>query len=66
MTARDGNHSTLSTSLVPVNYWHEVIGNPTLDDAILDRLIHSAYQITLKRKSMQKRLAKSTPPSPSE
>ena len=47
--------STLITSQVPVNNWHQVIGDPTLADAILDRLVHNAYKITLKGESMRKK-----------
>jgi DNA replication protein DnaC len=63
---RHGNRSTLVTSQVPVDHWHEVIGDPTLGDAILDRLVHNAYRINLKGESMRKRHAKLTPTSPSE
>ena len=55
---RHGQRSTLVTSQRPVEHWHEVIGDPTLADAILDRLIHSAYRITLKGESMRKRQAR--------
>ena len=48
--------STLVTSQYPVDLWHERIGEPTLADAILDRLVHNAYTITLKGESMRKRL----------
>ena len=48
--------STLVTSQYPVDLWHERIGEPTLADAILDRLVHNAYTITLKGDSMCKRL----------
>ncbi len=48
--------STLVTSQYPVDLWHERIGEPTLADAILDRLVHNAYTITLKGDSMRKRL----------
>ena len=47
--------STLITSQLPVDHWHEIIGNPTLADAILDRLVHNAYQINLKGESMRKK-----------
>lgn len=46
--------STIVTSQLPVNKWHDVIGDPTLADAILDRLVHNAYKITLKGESMRK------------
>ncbi len=47
--------STLITSQLPVDHWHETISNPTLADAILDRLIHNAYRINLKGESMRKK-----------
>lgn len=46
--------STIVTSQLPVNHWHEIIGNPTLADAILDRLVHNAYSIELVGESMRK------------
>lgn len=55
---RHGQRSTLLTSQIPIKHWHELIGDPTLADAILDRLVHSAYRITLKGESMRKRKAK--------
>ncbi|MEN7974045.1 MAG: IS21-like element helper ATPase IstB, partial [Verrucomicrobiota bacterium] len=45
---RHGTRSTIVTSQLPVDHWHEIIGDPTLADAILDRLIHNAYRINLK------------------
>lgn len=63
---RHGHRSTLVTSQVPVDHWHELIGEPTLADAILDRLIHNAYRINLKGESMRKRRAKLTAPQGSE
>jgi len=45
------------TSQLPVAKWHDVVGDPTPADAILDRLVHSAYQIKLKGESMRKRRA---------
>jgi len=49
--------STLVTSQLPLDHWHEQIGDPTLADAILDRLVHSAHKIFLKLKgdSMRKK-----------
>ena len=52
---RYGRGSLLITSQVPVNRWHEVIGDPTLADAILDRIVHAAYRIDLDGESMRKR-----------
>jgi len=46
--------STLVASQVPVERWHEALGNPTLCDAILDRLVHNAHRITIKGESMRK------------
>jgi len=57
---RHGNRATLVTAQLPLDHWHEAIGDPTLADAILDRLIHNAYKITLKGDSMRKRTAKLT------
>jgi len=47
--------ATLIAAQMPVEHWHELIGDPTLADAILDRLIHNAYTITLKGESMRKK-----------
>jgi DNA replication protein DnaC len=52
--------STLVTSQLPIDHWHEQIGDPTLADAILDRLIHSSHKIQLKGESMRKRKANLT------
>jgi len=49
-------HSTILTSQVPVKRWHEQIGDPTLADSILDRLVHNAHQIELKGNSARKEL----------
>ncbi len=46
--------STIITSQLPVNAWHDSIGDPTLADAILDRVVHNAYPITLSGESMRK------------
>jgi len=48
--------STLVTSQLPVGHWHETIGDPTLADAILDRLVHNAHKLALKGESMRKKL----------
>jgi DNA replication protein DnaC len=63
---RHGHRSTLVTSQIPVEHWHEIIGDPTLADAILDRLVHNAYRINLKGESLRKRHAKLTSTTPSE
>lgn len=51
---RHGLRSTLVAAQLPVDKWHAQIGDPTLADAILDRLIHNAYKIPLKGDSMRK------------
>ncbi len=51
---RYGSGSTLITSQLPVEAWHEVIGEPTFADAILDRIVHNAYRLNLKGPSMRK------------
>ncbi|MDT4819329.1 IS21 family transposase ISPa85 [compost metagenome] len=58
---RYGHRSTLVTSQMPVENWHKLIGDPTLADAILDRLVHNAYRIQLKGESMRKQTPKLTP-----
>ena len=52
---RYGVRSTIATSQLPLGKWHDVVGDPTLADAILDRLVHSSYQLNLKGESMRKR-----------
>lgn len=54
---RNGTASTVITTQVPVDQWHEVIGDPTLADAILDRLIHCAHVINLSGESLRKKRA---------
>ena len=52
---RHGRKSTLVTSQLPVETWHDYIGDPTLADAILDRLVHNAYRLNLNGESMRKK-----------
>ncbi len=47
--------STIIASQLPLEHWHEVIGDPTIADAILDRLIHNAHQLHLRGESMRKK-----------
>ena len=63
---RHGRRSTIATSQLPIEEWHAVIGDPTLADAILDRLVHNAYKINLRGESMRKRQAKLTSTTGSE
>ena len=58
MEDRYDRRSTLIAAQLPTKHWHETIGDPTLADAILDRLIHNAYTINLKGESMRKRKTK--------
>jgi DNA replication protein DnaC len=57
---RHGLRCTLIAGQLPVEHWHEIIGEPTLADAILDRLVHNAYKFTLKGESMRKTNSKLT------
>jgi DNA replication protein DnaC len=57
---RHGRRSTLVTSQLPVKHWHEIIADPTLADAILDRLVHNAYKLVLTGESMRKKQSKLT------
>lgn len=51
------NRSTIITSQYPVVAWYNLIGEPTVADAILDRILHNAYKIALKGESMRKTMA---------
>ena len=55
---RHGKGSTIITSQVPVGQWHEVIGEKTIADAILDRLIHNAHRLELTGESLRKKQSK--------
>ena len=52
---RHGKGSTIITSQVPVNLWHEIIGEQTIADAILDRLVHDAHRVEMKGESLRKK-----------
>jgi DNA replication protein DnaC len=52
---RHGKHSTVITSQLPVKQWHEVIGEQTIADAVLDRIVHNAHRIELSGESLRKR-----------
>lgn len=54
MEDRHGKSSTIFTSQVPVSQWHDVIGEQTIADAILDRIIHTAHRIEMNGESMRK------------
>jgi DNA replication protein DnaC len=51
---RHGRRSTIITSQIPVDKWHELIGDPTYADAILDRLVHNAHRINLAGHSLRR------------
>ena len=58
MEVVDDRHQRASTILVtqiPIERWHDTIGDPTYADAILDRLVHNAYRIELRGDSMRRR-----------
>lgn len=53
---RHGQKSTIIASQLPVSKWHDIIGEKTLADAILDRLVHAAHRIDIKGESMRRKL----------
>jgi DNA replication protein DnaC len=55
---RYSDRSTVVTSQLPIAKWHQWLGDPTLADAILDRLVHNSFKITLKGPSRRKESAK--------
>jgi len=59
MDDRHGRAATIVTSQLPIEAWHAAIGDPTLADAILDRLVHNAHRLTLKGESMRRTAATS-------
>jgi DNA replication protein DnaC len=52
---RHGKSSTIFTSQVPVSKWHDIIGEQTIADAILDRIVHDAHRIEMKGESLRKK-----------
>jgi DNA replication protein DnaC len=55
---RYDNRSTLISSQLPTDLWHNFLADPTLADAILDRILHNAYRLELTGESMRKSRAK--------
>ena len=55
---RHGKTSLIITSQAPVNKWHEIIGEQTIADAMLDRIIHDAHRSELKGESLRKKRIK--------
>lgn len=54
---RHGSRSTLTTSQLPISSWHEYLNDPTVADALLDRLLAGAHRVELKGESMRQRAA---------
>ena len=52
---RHGKSSTIITSQIPINKWHEIIGEQTIADAILDRIVHDAHRLDMKGESLRKK-----------
>jgi DNA replication protein DnaC len=61
---RYGRGATMITSQLPITAWHDVIGEPTFADAILDRIVHNAYRLELEGASMRKTIAKTDDETP--
>ena len=57
---RHGRRSTLIASQLPIEHWHDYIGEATIADAVLDRLLHGAHRLNLTGDSMRKTKAKLT------
>jgi len=60
MEDRHGSKSTIVTSQLPMTKWHSCIGDATLADAILDRLLHNGHKLQLKGESMRKTMSSLT------
>ena len=61
---RIGSRSTLITSQLPVKAWHTYLNDPTLADAILDRIVHSSHKIELKTSKSMRDTDGAAQPSP--
>ncbi|WP_425320137.1 ATP-binding protein [Marivita cryptomonadis] len=59
---RYGRKATIVTSQLPIDTWHDMIGDPTFADAILDRLVHNAHKFALDGPSMRKRSSQTQSP----
>ena len=55
---RHGRGSTILTSQIDVKHWHDIIANPTVADAILDRIVHNAHRLSLTGESLRKAATK--------
>ena len=54
------NADSLITTQVPIDRWHDVIGDPTYADAVLDRIVHNAHKIALSGDSLRRQLNNAT------
>ena len=52
--------STIISSQIPIEQWHDIIANPTVADAVCDRLLHNSHKLILKGESMRKLQSKLT------
>ena len=57
---RTTGKATLITSQLPVEHWHAYLNDPTLADAILDRIVHGSHRLALKGESLRKKAAAPT------
>jgi len=57
MEDHHGRKSTMVVGQIPITSWHEVIGDLTLADALMDRWVHGSYQIELDGESMRKKMS---------
>lgn len=57
---RHGTRSTLITSQLPISGWHEYVNNPTIADALLDRLLSQAHRMELKGESLRRKVPENT------
>ena len=60
---RAGSGSTVITSQLPIAEWHAYLGDPTIADAILDWIVHSAHRINLQGESMRKLSSRARKPN---
>lgn len=58
---RHGKNSMIITSQIPVEGWYDIIGEKTVADAIMDRMVHNAHRLELKGESMRKKRSKNNP-----
>ena len=57
--ANNQRRSTILTSQMPIAHWHEQVGDPSIADSIMDRLVHNSYRIELSGESIRKERARS-------